>query len=301
MVRFRLFCSGLVKTRIKEPWQAFIILSIGALLFLPICNLPAWCEDSSPTSDWFVDMNRFSKSAHGSLKCDRCHGEMTLKDNVHPNRKDPAAITKNSVNTYDYKRCAACHPESYKRYLLGEHAKALVKQAQDQQSANKPLPPERLAPTCGNCHTSHYVRAKLSRTEIGDQMVETCGNCHPSQKSSYLKNLHGQLGVFLNKKTSAYCTDCHGAHTCKSLKNKDTALQACRRCHRNAPPSFASILIHTGSEDISAKDPKEQAHIALIETIKRIGEIFTILVLAFFALQTFVWILRELHNRLRGR
>ncbi|MCL5124258.1 MAG: cytochrome c family protein [Deltaproteobacteria bacterium] len=301
MDRFRMFFPGLIKVKGMTLFQFFMVSIIASSLFLPIYTRPAWCEDSSSSSDWFIDMNRFSKSAHGSLKCDRCHGEMTLKGNVHPNRKDPTAIRKDSVRTYDYKRCATCHPESYKRYLMGEHAKVLAKQEEGRLAGGKPAPPERLAPTCGDCHSSHYAQAKLSRITMGEQMILTCGKCHVSQKMSYLKNLHGQLGVFLEKKASAYCTDCHGAHTCESLKAKEKALTACRRCHRNASTRFADIVIHTGSEDISKKDPKKQVHMALILTIKRIGQIVTVLVLAFFALQTFVWILRELHNRLRGR
>ena len=276
-------------------------LIIVALLILPIQVQLAWSGGPTSSSSWFVDMNRFSSSAHGSLKCERCHEDLIDKNKVHPNRKDPMAMNKAIVRSYDYKRCATCHPESYKRYLMGEHAKALIKQNQDQELGNKVDSPERLAPTCGDCHSSHYAQAKLSRIAIGEQMTETCGKCHPSQKMSYLNNLHGKLGVFLEKKASAYCTDCHGAHACESLKDKEKALTACRRCHREAPPGFAGILIHTGSEDLSKKDPKKQEHVALIGTIKLIGQIGTILILAFFALQTLVWILREIHNRLRGR
>jgi hypothetical protein len=246
-------------------------------------------------------MNRFSKSAHGSLKCERCHEEMIEQGKVHPNRKDPMAMKKVSLRSYDYKRCAACHPESYKRYLVGEHAKTLIKQKQGPLLDNKEASPERLAPTCGDCHSSHYAQSKLSRTAIGAQMVETCGKCHAPQKVSYLKDIHGKMGVFLEKKASAYCTDCHGSHTCESLKDKQKAFDACLRCHRNASIRFAGIIIHAGTEDISKKDPKKQSEMSLVLTVKRITQIATIIILAFFALQTFVWILRELHNKLRGR
>ncbi len=301
MDRFPVFFCGLIRATGSTILQSFILSIIASSLFMPAYAQPAWCGNSSSSSDWFVDMNRFSKAAHWTLKCDRCHSEMTIKDKAHPNRKDPRAMKKNSLRTYDYKRCASCHPESYKRYLIGEHANALSKQEQDQLSGDKPVSSERLAPTCGDCHSSHYAQAKLSRIAIGEQMTETCGKCHPSQKISYLKNIHGQLGVFLQKKASAYCTDCHGAHTCESLKNKEKAWAACRRCHRNASAGFAGIVIHTGSEDVLKKDPKKQADLALIATVKRIGQIVTVIILAFFALQTFVWILRELHNKLRGR
>ncbi|MCX5862992.1 MAG: multiheme c-type cytochrome [Deltaproteobacteria bacterium] len=276
-------------------------LMVVAWLILLIHVQPAWSENLTASSSWFVDMNRFSKSAHGSLKCERCHEEMTAQGNVHPDRKDPTAIKKDSVKSYDYKRCAACHPEAYQRHLTGEHAKVLAKQEQDKLSGSEETSRERLAPTCGDCHSSHYVQSKLSRVEKGAQMTETCGKCHKTQEMSYLKDIHGRMGVFLEKKASAYCTDCHGAHSCESLKDEQKALTACRRCHRDATIGFAGVIIHTGPEDISKKDPKKQADMVLIGTIKRISQIGIFLFLGFFALQTFVWILRELHDKLRGR
>ncbi|MEW6140442.1 MAG: multiheme c-type cytochrome [Thermodesulfobacteriota bacterium] len=276
-------------------------LMITAWLVLSIPVQPAWSEDPTSSSSWFVDMSRFLKSAHGSLTCERCHAEMTVKGKVHPNREDPTAMKKNVVRTYDYKRCASCHPEAYKRFLQGEHAKALEKEKLALQSEGKEPPPQKSAPTCGDCHSSHYVQAKRSRVELGTQMIETCGKCHKAQEASYLKDIHGRMGVFLETKASAYCTDCHGAHTCESLKDKQKALAACLRCHKDATIRFAGIVIHGGSADISKKDPEKQASIALVGTIKPIAQVCTIILLAFFALQTFVWILRELHRRLRGR
>ena len=261
----------------------------------------AWSENLTTSSSWFVDMNRFSKSAHGSLKCERCHGELTSQPNVHPNRKDVDAMKKDTVASYDYKRCEACHPEAYQRYLTGEHAKVLIKQEQDKRSGIKEASLERLAPRCGDCHSSHYAPSKLSRIEIGAREIETCGKCHKAQVMSYLKDSHGRMSVFLEEKASACCTDCHGAHACESLKDQQKALIACRRCHRDATIGFAGVIIHAGSEDISKKDPKKQADMEVIGAVKRISQIGVIVILAFFALQTLVWILRELHNKLRGR
>lgn len=282
-------------TLLAHGWA---IVVAGIILLIHV--QPAWSESWTASPSWFVDMNRFSKSAHGSLKCERCHGELTSQGNVHPDRKDPTAIKKDSVRSYDYKRCAACHPEAYERYLTGEHAKVLAKQEQDKLSGAEETSRERLAPTCGDCHSSHYVQSKLSRVEKGAQMAETCGKCHKTQEESYLKDIHGRMGVFLKKKESAYCSDCHGAHSCESLKDEQKALTACQRCHRDATVGFAGVIIHPGSADISKKDPKKQADIALIGTIKRIAQTGIFLFLAFFALQTFVWILRELHQKLRG-
>ncbi|MBI5251133.1 MAG: hypothetical protein HY912_16715 [Desulfomonile tiedjei] len=301
LARLRLFLRRLntaERTRLLRSSRGLII---AAWLILPIHVQAAWSGDPTPSSSWFVDMNRFLKSAHGSLTCERCHVEMTARDKVHPNREDPTAMKKVVVRSYDYKRCASCHPEAYKRFLQGEHAKELAKEKQAPPPEGKEPPPEKLAPTCGDCHSSHYAQSKRSRVELGTQMIETCGKCHKAQEASYLKDIHGRMGVFLEKKASAYCTDCHGAHTCESLKDKNKALEACRRCHKDATIQFAGILIHAGQQDISKKDPEKQAHAAIIGTIKGFAQTGTIILLLFFALQTFIWILRELHRRLRGR
>ncbi|MGC8908806.1 MAG: multiheme c-type cytochrome [Desulfomonilaceae bacterium] len=246
-------------------------------------------------------MERFSTAAHGALRCEVCHTEFLSKDYVHPNVKDPAALKKDPVRTYDYKRCSSCHVSSYNRYITGEHAKALAKQQLQTKESENTVPPERSAPTCGDCHASHYVQAKQSRIALGQQMIGVCGKCHASQVATYLNNIHGRLGVFLDKKASAYCTDCHGAHACESLKDREKALIACKRCHLNATVNFAAIVIHAGLDDASKKDSEKQGQIRLMLITKRIGQVLIGIVIVFFAVQTFVWILRELHNKLRGR
>lgn len=301
MDRLRTFFWRPGTTKRAKLSHTFEYLTVTAFLILSMHVLPAWSQEPDTSSPWFVDMNRLLTSAHGSLTCERCHPEMKEPGKVHPDRKDPSAVKKSVVQSYDYKRCASCHPVAYKHYLFGEHAKAMEKERQNRAAGIIEPNLDRLAPTCGDCHSSHYAQSKRSRVQLGTQMTETCGKCHKAQEASYLKNSHGRMGVFLGKKSSAYCTDCHGTHTCESLKDKQKALEACRRCHRDATIQFASIVIHSGDADISKKDPEKQANVALVGTVKRIGSIVGIIILAFFALQTFVWILRELHRKLRGR
>jgi hypothetical protein len=274
-------------------------LILAAFMFVLSSFQPAWASPGN-ASLWFVDLDRFSMAAHRTLKCERCHSELTVQGKIHPNRDDPQAMKKDPVRLYDYKLCASCHPLAHERYLKGEHAKALEKEKQ-RPPDSEALPPEKMAPTCGNCHSSHYAQTKRSRIQLGTEMVDVCGNCHKAQKKSYLNDIHGRLGVFLGKTNAAYCTDCHGAHTCESLKDKQRALEACRRCHRDATSEFAAIVIHATPQDLSSRNTEKQQNIAAINTIKRIGKIIAIIVLGFFALQTFLWILRELHRKLRGR
>ncbi len=282
----------------NQPSYVLSVLLITAYLMLALTVQPAF-SFSPALSSWFVDMERFANSSHRSIKCERCHSEFTVQGKIHPNREDPKAINRDPVRTYDYKRCASCHPEGYERYLKGEHAKALVKERELKASEGKE--PEKMAPTCGSCHSSHYSQSRRSRVQLGTEMVEICGNCHKPQKAGYLANLHGRMGVFLGKEASAYCTDCHGAHTCQSLKDREKALEACRRCHRDANLQFAGIVIHGNPDDVSKKEPEKQKAVFITSTVKHIGQIVGVIVLGFFAIQTFVWVLRELHRKLRGR
>ena len=109
---------------------------------------------------------------------------------------------------------------SYEKYLLGEHARALQKEKLKPGNQDLSGPAPGNAPTCGDCHSSHYVRSHLSRVETGRNMTEVCGSCHPAQKASYLENYHGKAAVNLGNERAAFCTDCHGAHQCISLRKK---------------------------------------------------------------------------------
>ncbi len=251
------------------------------------------------SSSWFIDMNRFAQSAHAALTCQRCHGTMMEGMRPHPDRQDSASLKADPMKTYDYGRCAACHQQAYDRYLRGEHAKAMIRQKEPKTVEEQQAALARPAPTCGDCHSSHYVKAHLSRVEIGVQMTETCGSCHPAQRASYLADIHGRTGVYLGKPAAAYCTDCHGAHNCVSLKNKEEALPVCQRCHKGATAGFTSVVIHAGQPVMTKQSAEKQRSTAIIQIVGRIVKIAVILVIAFFVLHTFVWILREVHRKLR--
>ncbi len=280
-----------------------LLLACGAFIFLMSLFAPAERAHSegmpASSSSWFIDMNRFSQSAHAALTCERCHGTMTEGNSPHPNRHDRAFLKADPMKTYDYGRCAACHKQAYDRYLRGEHAKALIKEREPRTAEQSQAVPARPAPTCGNCHSSHYVKSHLSRVEIGAQMTEACGSCHQAQQASYLADIHGRTGVYLGKPASAYCTDCHGAHNCVSLKNKEESLPVCQRCHKGVTAGFASVVIHAGQPAGTKQNPEKQRSTSIIQIVERIVKIAVILVVVFFVLHTFVWILREVHRKLR--
>jgi hypothetical protein len=251
-------------------------------------------------SAWFVDMNRFAASAHSGFKCEDCHGTMLEEGRKHPNPDDPAFLKIPAVIAYDYSRCQKCHQVSYDRYMTGGHA--LARAAATDGTVVTPTvwpPPVYAAPTCGACHASHYAPSGRSRVESGQRMVDTCGQCHPAHAASYLENIHGRLAVNLKDATSAFCSDCHGAHAVASLKDPEKALAACRRCHAKAGPEYAGIVIHAAAEHLSPFETVKDPAIFWIERVRTIALVVVAVSLVLFFGHSFLWILRELHEKLR--
>lgn len=249
----------------------------------------------APESNWFVEMNRFSNSAHTSIKCEECHGSMQENGKEHPELKAPKYLKKEDPKrTFDYQKCEKCHKKSYERFLKGAHAEALQKEKKTGEISKTGN-----APTCGDCHSAHYAPAHLSRNEIGKNMMETCGACHEDQQMSFLANFHGKAAVNLGYDKSAFCTDCHGAHECLSLKDKQEALEACRRCHPDAKNGFADIIIHDSTKDIEKKSDAKKQGLKIIHLLGWISLIFVIMVLAFFYSHASLLLLRKIHEKLR--
>ncbi|MCF8144500.1 MAG: cytochrome c family protein [Deltaproteobacteria bacterium] len=250
------------------------------------------------SSGWFLDLNRFSESAHNTLSCDACHGDMNEAGRKHPGTREATDLKLKATQLYDYHRCKTCHRESYERYLRGAHAKALAEEKKAAPSQG-PVSDRLKAPTCGECHSAHYAKSHLSRVAMGKEMTGVCGACHAAQKATYLENYHGKTAVNLGDAASAYCTDCHGAHDCVSLKDREAALAACQRCHPDAGERFAQFVIHPTTEGLARDNKGKQKHVAIIKLVTLIMTIIVILVVGFFYGHSFLWLLRELHEKLR--
>lgn len=269
---------------------------VAGCFFLASAGLfPAWATASpTPESEWFVDMNLFSSSAHGALKCEECHGPMVGKGKKHPDDKSPAFLKEDPKRVFDYSMCSKCHKKSYERYQVGEHAKALKKEKESGQISKTGF-----APTCGDCHSAHYARSHASRIDTGKAMTETCGTCHPDQRDSYLANYHGKAAVNLGHEKAAFCTDCHGAHESLSLKDQPQALTACRRCHPDAGDRFADIIIHDSPLHADKKNETKQTGLSRVHFLGFLSFVFIVLVLAFFYSHSCLLMLRKLHEKLR--
>ena len=254
---------------------------------------------STGDSAWFVDMKRFSQSAHASFQCSECHGTMTENGRKHPDEKRPDFLKRSATRTYDYSRCRKCHELSYRRYLEGGHAKARQEEKKKGKKVVDGTGMDRMAPTCGDCHVSHYVRSSLQRVEVGRNMIDVCGGCHPAHTTSYLDNIHGRLAIDLKDARAALCTDCHGAHTVDSLDKQKNALTICQRCHRRAENEFTGIVIHATLESAAAAETKKETSIKWIQRIRWVAVIIVIFSLTFFVAHSVLWLLREIHEKLR--
>jgi ribosomal protein L31 len=220
---------------------------------------------------------------------------------AHPDAKDPRFLERESTRVYDYGQCRSCHRPATERTLQGVHAQALKKETENRASGKAIDPSKPQAPTCGHCHSSHYETAHRSRLDIGRGQIETCGACHPAQTAAYLESSHGKKAVHLGKISGAYCTDCHGAHQCRSLKNRKDALEACQRCHPQAREQLASFVIHATNRDLTEKDRDKKFRVDVIRTVSLVLLVLVIGLVAFFYGHSFMWLLRELHEKLKGR
>ena len=255
--------------------------------------------ETESRSHWHVDLNRFALSAHTGFKCEECHGTMIENGRTHPDKANPDFLKKAATRSFDYSRCKKCHKLSYQRYLEGEHAKALSKEIADTGADGTELKKKPPAPTCGECHSSHYDRSGLSRVEVGKRMIAVCGPCHRAQAASYLENIHGKVGVDLENPAAAYCTDCHKAHTVVSLKEPAEALPVCRRCHPKAEAEFTNFVIHASLSGLPDSDSPKRQSIIWIQRIKLAAIAVVALSLIFFFGHSLLWLLRELHEKLR--
>lgn len=268
---------------------------------------PALAQSGSLVpSSWFVDMKRYAAGAHASLTCAQCHpdeeaaaGPLTVLMGLarpHPDPKSADYLKDPARRRFDYRRCANCHRPAYGRYQKGAHAKAL-KENKVTETAYGRIE----APVCGDCHDAHYDPAHMGRVAKGRRMTQVCGACHLVQQATYLEDYHGKAAFNLGYDKAAFCSDCHGAHECLSLKENRAALQACRRCHPEAKPRFAQYVIHPVDTDLGAGavDKAIKDRIWLICALTVLMFVVALLVVGFFYGHGFIWLLRDLHHKLR--
>jgi len=278
------------------------------LALLVLMHLPALAGTAEldargglAASTWFINQAEFQRSAHCFQGCNGCHakedkGIQPAALTPHPDPRSPQYLKQAARRAFDYEYCAKCHSLAVKRYGQGKHAEERQKQAKE------PLKPGKFsAPTCAHCHNPHTVIPHQGRIQLGRTQVEVCGSCHQAQKETYLENYHGQAAANLGYGKAALCSDCHGAHTVVSLKKPEAALKACRRCHPAATPAFAQMVIHPSPpQDKDDNEPKAQ-RVAVIQALAIIMAVIALVTILGFYGHSFLWMLRELHEKIRRR
>jgi hypothetical protein len=270
-------------------WLLLILLLAALSLSACVPRAPTWVELSEGSAGWFIDSTRYQASAHGNMACADCHPEVKVDDPwaPHPNQD---LLRTAATALYDYQACAQCHTQEYAAYAEGAHAEARQNPGSI-KSDNEP-------PTCGHCHDTHYAVAGRSRAELMASTSESCGQCHLPQLTSYKKNYHGQAAA-LYYGQSASCADCHGAHLVSALATPEQAVVVCRRCHPEANINMAGFLIHAEETLSTPPDAPRAGQYALLFWVRLFFTLLVVGVLTLFYAHTLLWLLRDLHRKLK--
>ncbi|MHB0870925.1 MAG: cytochrome c3 family protein [Chloroflexota bacterium] len=186
-----------------------------------------------------LDSMHFKVMASGNQNaplCTNCHGYHNVSVPDEPRAKISLS-------------CGKCHTETYATYSKSVHGAALV------NGGNSDVP------VCTDCHGTHVITDTTSAS-FRLNSPEMCAKCHadptmmsryglsPNVFKTYAQDFHGAT-VALTKKQNgdswtdkAVCSDCHGVHDIKSVKNSDPAqlkkdvMVACQKCHPDGSSNF---------------------------------------------------------------
>ncbi|OGR81822.1 MAG: hypothetical protein A2636_04140 [Elusimicrobia bacterium RIFCSPHIGHO2_01_FULL_64_10] len=172
-----------------------------------------------------------SRGVSQAATCTSCHG----KTHTLLSSRDPLSPVhrRNIPNT-----CAVCHAdqkkmaeirltekEPFDTYLHSIHGIAFKEGKLN-------------AAVCSDCHGTHDLHAssnpesKIFRSNV----PQTCGKCHENVLSVFRRSIHGKA-MSAGIKEAPVCTDCHGEHTIRAVKDEASSVWAgaitktCARCH----------------------------------------------------------------------
>jgi len=218
-----------------------LIASILILLFLPAFSIFADDDDcldchTDPTLTMekdgkviqlFIHSEKYQNSAHAENGCVSCHDDIDEDDLPHDSPLKKV-------------ECQNCHDEEAEAYNVSLHGLAFLRN-------------DRYAPTCSDCHGSHYVVPPTdpnSSTYVMNIPI-MCGRCHKEGSDmvkvheiperdiiqNYSMSIHGE-GLFRRGLTvTAVCTNCHTPHNIlphtdsKSSIHRDNIAGTCMQCH----------------------------------------------------------------------
>ena len=220
-----------------------------------IAAVPQGAALTSVCTSCHKDLPGGHAEKHGAAKgkpaeCEDCHSFAT--DPQLPRAQ--AAISQ---------RCGSCHESALKEFSGGGHNSALA--------ANGP---NRDAPNCVTCHTTHNDTAVASTRLAATQQ---CIACHSNEKlakkydlpryagGSYMDDFHGETFGFVSKRPTGEaqpdvltCADCHGAHAV-AWNDSTRVADVCASCHGKESTKLAGAWLGHGKPG-----PKHQPLVWLI-------------------------------------
>lgn len=174
-----------------------------------------------------------SKGKTEAATCTSCHGKTHT---LLPSRNPASPVHRKNIP----ETCASCHAdpkkmegarlsekEPFDTYLHSVHGEAIR-----EGKINSAV--------CSDCHGTHDLHAgsnplsKIYRTNI----PSTCGRCHENVRQVYDQSVHGRA-IKAGIKESPVCTDCHGEHIIRSIRDPGSAVHAgaitktCSTCHES--------------------------------------------------------------------
>lgn len=170
------------------------------------------------------------EQGHEAAACADCHGHA---------HTIPANDSTNSAvyATHVPDACGRCHDQSTDP-VSGKASASALKTYQHSVHGQRVKKDGKPAATCFDCHGAHNVKPINDPTAplYWQNVPNLCGKCHEDVVKEFWRSVHGK-GVKAGKRDSPICTDCHGEHEMKSLKQdeiiKDAAHipETCAQCH----------------------------------------------------------------------
>ncbi|MDZ7362496.1 MAG: cytochrome c3 family protein [candidate division KSB1 bacterium] len=197
----------------------------------------------------YVDATQMENSVHAGFECVTCHVDVAPAS--HPDGSRLARAT-----------CGTCHENAVTEVGESVHGKASL----EGEALSD-------APTCGDCHGSHEIRATAdSLSSVNQrQLAFTCARCHANpaivQKyhipikdpfTAYSRSVHGRLTI-AGIDSAATCSSCHGNHKIFASNNPASKVfhfnipQTCGQCHQaimqEYNDSVHGVAVARGSTD----------------------------------------------------
>lgn len=144
------------------------------------------------------------------------------------------------------------HKDAHREYASSIHAKI----GQD----GKP------AAVCVDCHTiqgdmtTDLPPDNPNSTVFSTNQEKTCGRCHENALQTFHNSIHGSL-LDKGDTRAASCSDCHGRHTIKAVKDESSKLtrahlpEVCIKCHSGIVPDYEQSAHFTAFKNGNIKAP----------------------------------------------